>query len=83
MWILLEHRAYRVTYYPKQQQDCQNKNQTYLEVETIEELGDECEGGEEDLQGVDVFGVSLTQLNGGLKHGGHGTMRIRRIHTGQ
>lgn len=44
-----------------------NKNQTHLEIKTIEQLGNQREGGEEDLQCVDVFGMSLTQLNGGLK----------------
>ena len=67
----------------EQQQEGQNKNETHLEVETVEELGDQCERGEEDLQGVDVFGVSLTQLNGGLKRGGHKTVSIRRIHAGK
>ena len=40
---------------------------TDLEVKTVEELGDESEGREEDLQGIDICSMSLTQLNSGLQ----------------
>lgn len=43
------------------------ENWTDLEVKTVEQLGDECEGREEDLQGIDVCSMSLTQLNSGLQ----------------
>lgn len=42
-------------------------NWTYLEVKTIEQLRDECEGREEDLQGIDICSMSLTQLNSSLQ----------------
>ena len=41
--------------------------ETHLEVKAVKEFGDEREGGEEDLQSVDVCSVGLTQLNGGLE----------------
>lgn len=51
-------------------------NWTDLEVETVEQLGDECEGREEDLQGIDVCSMSLTQLNSGLQQRRHKTINI-------
>lgn len=42
-------------------------NKTYLEIEAVEQLRDECEGREEDLQGIDVCRMSPTQLNSGLQ----------------
>lgn len=46
------------------------KSRVYLEVETVEELTDEYEGGEEDLQSVHVCSVSMTQVNSRLQHTG-------------
>lgn len=43
------------------------QNSVYLEVETVEELTDEDEGGEEDLQSVHIRSVGLTQVNGSLQ----------------
>lgn len=43
------------------------KNSVYLEVETVEELTDEDEGGEEDLQSIYICSVSLTQVNSSLQ----------------
>lgn len=40
---------------------------TYLEIETVEEFRNEGERREEDLQDVNICGVSLTQLNGSLR----------------
>lgn len=42
-------------------------NWTDLKVKTVEKFGDQSERGEEDLQGIDVCGMSLTQLNSGLQ----------------
>lgn len=42
-------------------------NGTHLEIETVEQLRNEGERREEDLQDVNIRGMSLTQLNGGLQ----------------
>lgn len=42
-------------------------NSTCLEIKAVEQLRDECEGREEDLQGIDICSVSVTQLNSGLQ----------------
>lgn len=42
-------------------------NRTYLKIKTVEQLGNECEGREEDLQGINVCSMSLTQLNSSLQ----------------
>lgn len=43
------------------------ENWTYLEIKTVEQLRDECEGREEDLQGIGIGSMSLTQLNSSLQ----------------
>lgn len=56
--------------WPSKQQSLEvDTNWTDLEVKTVEQLGDEREGREEDLQGIDVCSMSLTQLNSGLQWG--------------
>lgn len=42
-------------------------NWSDLEVKTVEQLRDEREWREEDLQGINICGMSLTQLNSSLQ----------------
>lgn len=42
----------------------------YLEVKTVEQLWYKCKRGEEDLQGVDVCSMSLTQVDRSLEKDG-------------
>lgn len=43
------------------------EEQSYLEIETVEEFGDEGERREKDLQDVHICGMSLTQVDRSLR----------------